>query len=69
MPSLAELLQSDNETEHWEEDAELSAQKASNQGSITAVVPSLGALLEEEDLGHASGGSNLIGRDSGDLSW
>ena len=68
VPSLADLLQSDNETEHWQEDGELSAQKAQSHNNITAVVPSLGALLEEEDTGHAPQGSELARRDAGNLS-
>lgn len=67
VPSLADLLQSDNETEHLLGDAELSAQKALSQGNITAVVPSLGALLEEEDTGPGPHEPDFAGEEAGHM--
>ena len=49
VPSLADLLQSDNETEHWQANPQLSALRGPSQENITAIVPSLGGLLEEDD--------------------
>lgn len=51
VPSLADLLQSDGETELLGRGSRRSAEKASPHGNVTGNIPSLGLLLEEEETG------------------
>lgn len=49
VPSLADLLQSDGETDQIGRDADQGELGTNAEGNITGMVPSLGALLEDEE--------------------
>ena len=71
MPTLAELLQSDGETEQLEDRQASVGGQEITRSSVTEGVPSLGALLEEEDTdmslvaGHTNPQRNLEGKSPG----
>lgn len=62
MPSLADLIQSDGETDQFGKASGGSVLGALAEQNITEGVPSLGSLLEEVDtgqLGHSAVGDGL----------